>query len=82
MSDKNSRIAIASMSLQEQVALALLVPESGTDWLDALILKRLRVDFEKLQYERVCTLPEQLVLGYEAFIDEALNGGENAAEPE
>ena len=75
MSDAASRIPVTSMSLAEQVALALRVPCSGTEWLDDMIEKRIRLDFELAQYTGFShdAIPEEhKCLGIDAFIDEAL----------
>jgi len=80
MSDQSSRIPVGSMTLREQVCLQLLIPESGTEWLDDIISKALRMEFEKIQYNvhytKRVTLSEELILDYSVFIDEALGNSE------
>jgi hypothetical protein len=57
MSEPTSRIPVTAMTLREQVCLTLRVPQSGTDWLDDLILKALRVQFQHAQYRGLCQDP-------------------------
>ena len=63
MSNADSRMPITSMTLVEQVCLALRVPRSGTEWLDELILKSIRLQFQHTQYNGLCrdSLPAEHV---------------------
>ncbi len=75
MSNADSRIPVTAMTLAEQCALALRVPASGTEWLDDMIEKRIRLDFELAQYSGLAVDPipeEHKCLDMDAFIDEAL----------
>lgn len=75
MTAKQSRVPISGFEAQEQVALALKVPTSGTEWIDEMILVSLRLDFMKEQYKGVSTNPspgDHLLLSPEQFINEGL----------
>ena len=75
MSNADSRMPTSQMTLREQCALKLRVPTSGTDWLDEMIEKALRLEFELVQYRGICHDPvpeEHKSLDVQAFIDEAL----------
>ena len=50
MSLPDSRIPIASLTTREQLAITLRVPASGTEWIDDMIHKALRLEFLKEQY--------------------------------
>ena len=83
MSLPESRIPIASLTTREQLAITLRVPASGTEWIDDMIHKALRLEFLKEQYRGICSDadPEaHRVMDPQQFIEEAFEPGSASDE--
>jgi hypothetical protein len=77
--NEHSRVAIAVMTAREQVAIALRVPTSGTEWIDNMIERKLFIDFTLAQYKAISTDPapsDHRVLDIQEYLDIALGRAE------
>ena len=75
MTEPTSRVPMTAMTAREQVAIALRVPNSGTEWIDAIIEQRVALDFQLAQYAGMSQNPDpetHRVMDPGSFIDEAL----------
>lgn len=71
MSNPTDRIPVHSMTLREQVALALRIPDSGSQWLDEMIKKARVAEWYGLQYAGLCTSPDPENHQVYSAVDEA-----------